>query len=54
MYQKVSTDLNFVEREKKIEKFWKEKVLMKEVKARFTRSMTVPLRQTGHPILAMC
>jgi len=24
MYQKVSTDLNFVDREKKIEKFWEE------------------------------
>ena len=24
MYQKVSTDLNFVEREKNVEKFWKD------------------------------
>ena len=24
MYEKVSTDLNFVEREKEVEKFWKE------------------------------
>ena len=24
MYKKVSTDLNFVEREKDVEKFWKE------------------------------
>ena len=25
MYDKVSTDLNFVEREKNVQKFWKEK-----------------------------
>ena len=24
MYQKVSTDLNFVDREKQVEKFWKD------------------------------
>ncbi len=24
MYQKVSTDLNFVDREKQVERFWKE------------------------------
>ena len=30
MYQKVSTDLNFVEREKKIEKFWKENDIFKK------------------------
>lgn len=24
MYQKVSTDLNFVDREKEVEKFWRE------------------------------
>lgn len=30
MYDKVSTDLNFVEREKNIEKFWKEKEIFKK------------------------
>ena len=30
MYQKVSTDLNFVEREKEIEKFWRENDIFKK------------------------
>ena len=30
MYQKVSTDLNFVDREKDIEKFWREKDIFKK------------------------
>ena len=30
MYQKVSTDLNFVEREKNIEKFWRENDIFKK------------------------
>ncbi|MDO4302379.1 MAG: isoleucine--tRNA ligase [Bacillota bacterium] len=30
MYQKVSTDLNFVEREKEVEKFWKENDIFKK------------------------
>ncbi len=35
MYQKVSTDLNFVEREKEIEKFWRENdIFMKSMNAR--------------------
>ena len=32
MYKKVSTDLNFVEREKQVEKFWKdEKIFEKDL-----------------------
>ena len=30
MHEKVSTNLNFVEREKKIEDFWKEKDIFKK------------------------
>ena len=30
MYKKVSTDLNFVEREKDVEKFWKENDIFKK------------------------
>ena len=30
MYQKVSTDLKFVDREKKIEKFWEENDIFKK------------------------
>ena len=30
MYKKVSTNLNFVEREKEIEKFWKENKILKK------------------------
>ena len=30
MYQKVSTDLNFVDREKDIEKFWRENDIFKK------------------------
>ena len=29
MYQKVSTDLNFVDREKQVEKFWKDRRSLK-------------------------
>ena len=39
MYQKVSTDLNFVEREKEVTKFWKEKDI-------FKKSMKI---REGHP-----
>ena len=35
MYEKVSTDLNFVDREKKVEKFWKdEKIFEKSIDSR--------------------
>ena len=30
MYEKVSTNLNFVEREKKVEQFWKDNDIFKE------------------------
>ena len=30
MYQKVSTDLNFVQREKEVEKFWKDNDIFKK------------------------
>ena len=30
MYQKVDTDLNFVKREKEVEKFWKENDIFKK------------------------
>ncbi len=30
MYQKVSTDLNFVDREKEVEKFWREHDIFKK------------------------
>ena len=30
MYQKVTTDLNFVEREKNVEKFWKDNDIFKK------------------------
>ena len=30
MYEKVSTNMNFVEREKKIEKFWKDEDIFKK------------------------
>ena len=31
MYQKVTTDLNFVEREKNVEKFWKDNEIDSEI-----------------------
>ena len=31
MYKKVDTDLNFVEREKKVEEFWKENDIFKKL-----------------------
>ena len=35
MYEKVSTDLNLVEREKKVEKFWKDQdIFRKSMKLR--------------------
>ena len=51
MYKKVSTSLNFVEREKEIEKFWEEnkifeKVLNQEKGTRHILSMTNRLLQT--------
>ena len=31
MYEKVSTDLNFVDREKQVEKFWKDEKIFEKV-----------------------
>ena len=56
MYEKVSTDLNFVDREKQVEKFWKdEQDLSKRVstaaeKEPLTYSMTDRLPQTANRI----
>ena len=45
MYKKVSTDMNFVEREKEVEKFWDdENIFQKSMDARIIFSMT-DLRQ---------
>ena len=55
MYEKVSTDLNFVDREKQVEKFWKdEKIFEKSIDSRrkepLTYSMTDRLPQTENRI----
>ena len=39
MYEKVSTNLNFVDREKKTEEFWKENDIFRKSTARF-----IPIR----------
>ena len=54
MYQKVSTDMNFVEREHVIEKFWKDnRIFEKSERERqgvpATRSMTGRPRPTASP-----
>ncbi len=59
MYDKVSTDLNFVEREKKILKFWEEnKIFEKSIEAgKGKKSFTFydgPPPPTVSPISAMC
>ncbi len=60
MYDKVSTDLNFVDREKEVEKFWKdnhifEKSIEDQGKRRPpTSSMTDRPQPTESPISAMC
>ena len=55
MYEKVSTDLNFVDREKQVEKFWKdEKIFEKSIDSRrkepHTYFMTDRLPQTASRI----
>ena len=55
MYEKVSTDLNFVDREKKVEKFWKDEKIFEKVstaaeKEPHTCSMTDRLPQTANRI----
>jgi|GEM_PF-5011022 len=55
MYDKVSTNLNFVEREKNIETTRSLKKASTAVKrAKPTHSMTAPPRPTENPISAMC
>lgn len=55
MYQKVTTDLNFVEREKNIEKFWKDNDIFKKSMEQKKEekpipSMTALLLQTANRI----
>ena len=60
IYEKVSTDMNFVDREKKVEKFWDdEKIFQKSMEAARkasppTPSMTDRLPQTANRISATC
>ena len=59
MYNKVSTGMNFVEREKEVEKFWKDKdIFRKSIKLRegaptYMFTMDRQLR-TENRILVMC
>lgn len=59
MYEKVSTGLNFVDREKEVEKFWKEQDIFKKVSScgRAVRPicfMTGRRRQTESHTSATC
>lgn len=59
MYQKVDTDLNFVKREKEVEKFWKENDIFKKSmdsrkEGKPILSMTALLQPMASPILVMC
>ncbi len=59
LYQKVDTNLNFVDREKKVEEFWKEnhifeKSMENRKEGRLTHSMTDRQQQTASRISAMC
>ena len=51
MYNKVDTNMNFVDREKETEKFWRENDIVR--KARLTHFMTDRLRQTENHISDM-
>ena len=43
MYKKVSTDMNFVEREKQVEKFWEDnQIFEKSMKAVSYTHLTLP------------
>ena len=58
MYEKVSTNLNFVDREKKTEEFWKENDIFRKSmeivkKVRHTLSMTDRLLQMENRISVM-
>ena len=55
MYDKVPNNMNFVEREVQVEKYWKDNdIFGKSIKARegapFSPSMTAPRQQTASPI----
>jgi len=57
MYQKVSTNMNFVEREKKTEEFWREnhifeKSIEQRKQGRRIRFMTARRQPTESPISA--
>lgn len=59
MYQKVTTDLNFVEREKNVEKFWKDNDIFKKVWSREKKEKRIPSMmdrrlQTENRISVMC
>ena len=59
MYQKVSNDLNFVDREKEVEKFWKDNDIFKKSmenrkEGRRIPFMTVLQLPTESPISGMC
>ena len=55
MYDKVSTDLKFVDREKEVLSFWKENhVFEKSVELPPTPSSTAPPRPTASPTSATC
>ena len=59
MYQKVSTDLKFVDREKKIEKFWEENDIFKKSMENRKEGETYtfydgPRQQTANLISVMC
>ncbi len=59
MYEKVSTNLNFVEREKKVEKFWEdehifEKSIDERKGARNLPFMTDRRQPTANPTSDMC
>ena len=59
MYKKVSTDMNFVDREKQIEKFWDdnhifEKSMEERKDVRIIFFMTALRQQTESRTLVMC
>lgn len=59
VYEKVSTNMNFVEREKKVEKFWQENDIFKRVSnpGRMLRNIRFTMdrrRLMENPILVTC
>ena len=54
MYKKVSTDMNFVEREKQVEKFWEDnQIFEKSMKVREGNHRNRILRLTSRPCCRM-